>query len=151
MRWYLFYMTTPQEAKLNIASALEFLLAGNATFTLRSQKTEIRYTFKVQKSEDRPGTWFVKYLTGSNNESDYRYLGVISNRKFRLTSKSTLRSSSTPVIAFDWFFNRIISGVTPLNVEIWHAGRCGRCGRTLTVPESVEAGFGPECVTKLAA
>jgi len=27
--------------------------------------------------------------------------------------------------------------------------RCGRCGRVLTVPESVESGFGPECIGRL--
>ena len=33
----------------------------------------------------------------------------------------------------------------PKTVEVWHEGICGRCGRKLTVPESVERGLGPEC------
>ena len=33
----------------------------------------------------------------------------------------------------------------------WHEGRCGRCGRKLTVPESIEAGYGPECINLVAA
>jgi hypothetical protein len=28
------------------------------------------------------------------------------------------------------------------------AGRCKRCGRLLTDPDSVERGYGPECVKK---
>jgi hypothetical protein len=32
---------------------------------------------------------------------------------------------------------------------VWHEGRCGRCGRKLTVPESIESGFGPECASIL--
>jgi hypothetical protein len=29
---------------------------------------------------------------------------------------------------------------------VWHEGSCARCGKKLTVPESIESGFGPECV-----
>jgi hypothetical protein len=37
------------------------------------------------------------------------------------------------------------TGVLGRLLEVWHEGRCGRCGRALTVPESVERGIGPEC------
>jgi hypothetical protein len=30
-----------------------------------------------------------------------------------------------------------------------HAGRCGRCGKTLTVPESKATGLGPDCAAAL--
>ena len=30
-------------------------------------------------------------------------------------------------------------------VQVWHEGRCGKCGRKLTVPESLTSGLGPEC------
>lgn len=33
-------------------------------------------------------------------------------------------------------------------VEVWHDGKCGRCRRDLTVPESVARGLGPECAEK---
>ncbi len=32
------------------------------------------------------------------------------------------------------------------NIEIWHDGICGRCGRKLTTPESISTGYGPECI-----
>lgn len=35
-------------------------------------------------------------------------------------------------------------------VEVWHEGKCCRCGRKLTVPESIESGIGPECAGKMA-
>lgn len=34
----------------------------------------------------------------------------------------------------------------PEQIEVWHEGRCGRCGRRLTVPESIANGLGPECI-----
>lgn len=33
-------------------------------------------------------------------------------------------------------------------LQVWHEGRCGRCGRKLTVPSSIETGLGPECAGK---
>jgi hypothetical protein len=31
--------------------------------------------------------------------------------------------------------------------NLQHAGKCGRCGRKLTVPQSIETGIGPECAS----
>lgn len=31
-------------------------------------------------------------------------------------------------------------------LRFWHQGYCGRCGKVLTVPKSIEQGFGPVCV-----
>lgn len=33
----------------------------------------------------------------------------------------------------------------PAALEVWHEGRCCRCCRVLTVPASVEMGYGPDC------
>ena len=30
----------------------------------------------------------------------------------------------------------------PTFIEIWHEGKCGKCGRTLTVPDSIINGLG---------
>lgn len=37
----------------------------------------------------------------------------------------------------------------PEQVQFWHEGRCGHCGRRLTVPASINTGFGPDCAKKL--
>jgi hypothetical protein len=37
-------------------------------------------------------------------------------------------------------------GILGATLEFWHEGRCGRCGRRLTVPDSIASGYGPECV-----
>ena len=142
------------EAKLELDpnSALNFILAGKSIFTIRSLKTGARYTYKVsqKQTEGRPPVWFVKLLAGPDNTSDYVYIGMVNNEKqFRLTSKSTMKEDSLPVKAFDWFVSLLARSVTPQNVELWHVGRCGRCGRLLTVPESVALGLGPECAGRI--
>jgi hypothetical protein len=34
-------------------------------------------------------------------------------------------------------------------LEVWHEGRCAKCGLKLTVPQSIMTGFGPTCAKKL--
>ena len=136
-----------------------FILAGNAYFTVRSAKTGTRYTYRVNRADcTRCGkkdcqcwahpTYFVALLTGPDNEGDYTYLGMLRENLFRLTWASKMDDGSRPVRAFRWVWGALSVGRYPAQVEIWHEGRCGRCGRKLTVPESVERGIGPECAAK---
>jgi hypothetical protein len=93
--------------------------------------------------------FFVSYLTGSDNTSDYSYVGIIRSGaipELLLTKKSRLTFDSTPVKAFNWVLAHLTNNMMPTGVDIYHEGRCGRCGRPLTVPESISSGFGPECV-----
>jgi len=130
-----------------------FILAGKAIFTL--QGINARYTFKVQRKEasgQYPDTWFVSLLTGPENTSDYTYLGILDSQagNVRLTRKSSYKDDSAPVVAIRWALRRIWADKPlPAPASILHAGRCGRCGRLLTVPTSIESGFGPECIGKI--
>ena len=133
-------------------AALAFILAGNAYFTVRSAKTGVRYTFRVSlnKSGQKNG-WkpmhFVSLLTGPDNTADYTYLGAIRTGLFYLTRASQMNEQSTPVRAFRYLYEHLSAKRFPADLELWHEGRCGRCGRKLTVPESVERGIGPECAS----
>lgn len=130
-------------------AAREFILAGNATITLVSGKTGVRFTYKVIKAKTGVA-WFVSYLMGPDNVGDYTYLGLIqSDITFRLTKKSAAGESSTVYRAFQYMWQRLLYGAVADDIEIWHEGRCGRCGRKLTVPESIERGIGPECAGKV--
>ena len=132
--------------------AKTYTLAGRATVTLTSERTGTRYTYKVRQMKDEGGQprqlWSVGLLTGPDNESDYQYVGVL-NGELKLTAKSRLKDDSVPVRAFRWFWRHVSEGQMPPETEVRHAGTCGRCGRTLTVPESVDSGLGPECRTKM--
>jgi hypothetical protein len=119
---------------------------------LRSAKTGTRFTYRVTKSEDEQ-TMFVGVLTGQDNESSYSYAGRISRDVFWLGRKVP-REGDVPrdapsAKAFDWTWRKLVRGEMPEQLEVWHEGRCGRCGRKLTVPESIAAGFGPECAGKV--
>ena len=127
---------------------MKFLLAGRAKFTLKNEKTLNRYTFSVKLSHDVPGLYFVSLLIGNNNEFDYTYIGVLRKNgdklNFYLTKKSKLTNDSVPVKVFNWLLKHIDN--FPEEIKFYHEGCCARCGRTLTVPESIISGFGPECI-----
>ena len=147
-----------------VADALAYILAGCAVFTLVSKKTGARYTYRVSagyKGDDpkQPvDRYWVKLLTGPENEQNYTYLGMIrpvnggppALGKFELTQASKMTCGSLPVAAFAWAWQRLLDcQEMPAMLEIWHTGRCGRCGRLLTVPASVARGIGPECATRI--
>ena len=133
-----------------LANPMQFALAGNAVFTIVSKRTGTRFTFKVQAAENAP-MHFVKVLTGPDNATDYKYLGFMRRGVyFHGGEKAKIAKDAPSAIAFDWFWRSLARQENLDKVEIHHEGRCGRCGRPLTVPESIQSGYGPECVTKVS-
>lgn len=127
----------------NAQDIKDFVFAGKAHFTLRSAKTGTRFTYKVRKSDDDK-LFFVSILNGPDNYTNYVYAGIIFADKpniLRWTKKSKVTKDSPAFKAATWFFQNMSSK----NVEFYHEGKCGRCGRKLTVPESIERGLGPVC------
>lgn len=130
-----------------------FLFAGKACVTLKSRKTGAHYTYKVAHKKDGDVS-FVSLLVGPSNETDYRYLGLLpDNDTTRLRGVGRGKSCAGPdapsAKAFQYLLDFIWGKTKGEGLEVWHEGRCGRCGRKLTVPESIESGIGPECATKM--
>jgi Family of unknown function (DUF6011) len=133
-----------------IEKPAQFALAGNAVFTLTSHATGARYTFKVRAAKEGP-THFVSVLTGPDNTQDYRYLGFLRRGVyFHGGAKAKIGRDAPSAKAFDWFWRNVSRGADlSQSCDVDHEGQCGRCGRPLTVPESIRSGFGPECVSKV--
>jgi hypothetical protein len=127
--------------------ARQSVVAGNATLTFRNSETGNRFTFKVVKPDrkDPNCPHFVKVLTGSDNENDFTFLGTIfTDGNYRHGRKSRITRDAQSAKVFEWIWRNIDD--LPEILEVWHEGRCLRCGRKLTVPESIESGYGPECI-----
>jgi Family of unknown function (DUF6011) len=138
--------TTPE-------AALEYLRGGHGTVTLRSQATGTRFTYRVSLARGAEDRYFVSVLSGPENTADYAYLGLWLPREGRFfrTAKSRVKSDDAPSFAaFAWTLRILAKGRLPAQLEIWHEGTCGRCGRALTVPESVASGMGPVCAEKMS-
>lgn len=156
----------------NEADLIKFISAGNAILTVVSRGTGKRLTFKFSRPKDdaapydpirsnrsnwaptagRPKPIFVALLSGPDNGADYQFLGTIwpeaRDWTYKVSAKSRVSYTAPSQEFVRWFVKYL--NVNPANLfanaEIWHEGRCGRCGRRLTVPESVASGFGPECI-----
>ena len=130
----------------NIERVKEFAFAGKATVTLESAVTGKHFTYKINKNKTDETMFFVSLLTGSDNENSFSYLGTIFNKKdFRLTKKSKITNTADSFKAFDFFFKCLDKNFIHTSLNVYHSGKCGRCGRKLTTPESINRGIGPEC------
>jgi hypothetical protein len=133
-------------------TAVRFMTAGKATVTLVSEKTGTRFTYKISAAESGD-TFFVGLLNGPDNEANYAYLGRIARGIFwqgrKVPRAGDIGRDAPSSKAFDWTWRALMRGNLPSQLQIWHEGQCGRCGRKLTVPESIASGFGPECLGKL--
>ena len=134
--------------RLENNSVSQFVYAGKAIFTLKNAQTGNRFTYKLSRKkslkEGDEDVLFVKVLSRPDNNSDYTFIGTIFGKsRYRHSPKSPFGPETTSSKAIDWLVNNIDR--LPQNIEVWHEGRCGRCGRRLTVPESIQRGLGPEC------
>lgn len=135
------------EVQHSIPNPLEFFTAGKAIFTVKNNETGNRFTFRVKSAKSQRLLWFVSVLNGPNNSNDYLYIGSIFGLKFTTTTNSKVNRQAMSFKAFDWIWKHVNHyGPLPHYVEVFHEGRCGRCGRKLTVPSSIKRGIGPECV-----
>lgn len=143
----------------------QYILGGSSCFTIQGQ-TE-RRTYKVRSDvKDKGANWstgnqdksryFVRLKTGPGDSfSDYQYIGMLTQEpdgsyRFRETAKSHARKGSVGFDMLAYLWNSVEQGCRiPTTLTFWHEGQCCICGRKLTVPESVEAGIGPECRGKV--
>lgn len=142
---------TPMDmaGRLNTAeAAVRYITAGRAKITLRSTKTQDRYTYRIRaaKKEQYKGLLFVDVLTGGDDK--FAPLGVINSKlEYFHARRSKIAKSATSAVAMEWSWNALArTKRLPRTLEVWHEGRCGKCGKELTVPESIASGFGPKCL-----
>jgi hypothetical protein len=130
--------------KLNNIDAVKFIFAGNSTVTFLNINTKNRFTYHVKMSKDG-SVYFVSVLTNTEN---YEYIGIVVNNHYTHGKKSNISYSAQSVKVFEYILSKLKSNTLPDFIEIWHEGKCGR---PLTVPESIDIGIGPECLKKLSS
>ena len=134
--------------------ALRYVLAGKCEFTVVSGKTGMKLGYKLTKKKANQvkdgGSEFIYYLnTKLNNEMVY--CGVLffdepsNSFKFGKGARGQLQADHLNVKSILYILNNLCVGNTNLNMRIYHVGKCGRCGRALSTPESILTGLGPEC------
>lgn len=134
-------------------NALEYITAGNATFTIETKKYDEGYTYKmVHDTRDKCEHRYKVYrMFGADNENDYTFIGIYY--KDTGTYKSKAPKDNKPL------YDRLLAAFLKMlhtENEPWYdtckfykSINCAVCGRKLTTPESIERGIGPECYEKL--
>lgn len=140
----------------------EFILAGEAVFTVSNQ-SGTHYTYRVYKTEPSAQyptpSYFMQYKSGPN-EDDFTYMGRLHNLHISLGPTLTkTRNSKISPTADSWRVAQWALQVVwqtssgkykmPAGYSIKHEGRCGKCGRALTHPASLDTGIGPDCAASM--
>lgn len=109
-------------------------------------------TFRIQTqpadASFAPGKQIIAYLAGSNNSSDYINFAFVNGRYVN------------PWKRFQSGYNTIIEAARFLVSPGSHQAECGKyyaqtsgncyiCNRMLTTPESIAAGIGPTCASRM--
>jgi hypothetical protein len=109
-------------------------------------KTGNNFRYKISISDDGK-LFFVSALI----DEKYSYLGTINkNLKYTYGIKSKISKDQQTSKVFLWVIERIFNNTLPDYIEVWHEGKCGKCGRKLTTPKSIDNGIGPECIKNLS-
>lgn len=133
----------PGPGQVHPSNALAFILAGAATFTLRSQRTGVHYTYNVtQTSGD---TWAVSLLMGPDT---FKGVGQLRKAGANTVECTGFEWNRPYALALHWMLVRLQTPKDVDQLEIFHDGKCSACGRALTTPESVVRGLGPICWEK---
>lgn len=120
----------------------------NGTYTVQSPTGDHR-TFRVaywKKADEM--TRVVSMLVGPDNEASYKGFGFIDTHG-RITVWKAHRGSQFDKLArvLEDLFSPV-SRYKAKGMTIHESRECFRCGRTLTTPQSISLGFGPECAKK---
>ena len=130
----------------------DFILAGKATLTVINPDDDYQ-TYRINSKKTAHGPiYFVSVLTGPDNSNDFSYIGMLNpdNGSIRLTAKSKIKAGDNRIKIIQWAMAVVWgSGKFPLGYRLEHAGRCGRCSRKLTTPESLRLGIGPFCAAAM--
>ena len=128
-----------------------------ARFTL-ALPTDSHYTYKITAtnfgSTKNPVRNFAFLLSGQDNGEDsgsWTYLGEIRNNGLHFTRKTAVGfEKSTPFILLNRIIVRLAANeyeiIQNAGYKLLHLGFCLRCNAELTVPQSIEQGYGPTCI-----
>lgn len=124
------------------------ILKEKSIFTLKSLKTNMYYTYKIEQDKKNKDRFMAKVLYG-DNVKNYRYIGLFYRDTLSLRTCTVAHlPHTTPQFIMLQYFLRILAMQIPWpNTYIYYPARkCRKCGKLLTVPESIKLGIGPECL-----
>ena len=137
-------------------AALKPPVIPNGRFTIVNRQTGEHRTFRIETQPAdaafAPGKRVLGLLTGPENEADYEGFGFVDDDGIRVWAKKREappghHSAFEVMAAMLWSLavENVYSPWAARGYALLEEGRCVRCGRVLTEPESLRTGIGPVC------
>lgn len=137
------------ENKLQSEHIRDYIFAGNSTITVYSHKCGDHFTYKIVRDKFQRDCYRVYLLYGQDNSKDFRFIGVFYNDFAQYVLPGLYRRGeyAQPVPLSIQVIRFVLENAPnlPETISVLHSGRCAKCGRKLTTPESLMTGFGPKC------
>jgi hypothetical protein len=116
---------------------------NGAPFTIRSKKSGKDYTFKISQVPFKDNNYL--HIKVETEYLNFKYMGWYRDGKI-INKKLEVNTPASQAVS--WFLRQMFSNnFDNLNqsLDIFHLGKCLKCGKTLTDSNSIEIGFGPVC------
>lgn len=131
--------------------------AGRAVLTFRNTEKETHMTVKVKQLTDKNDRKiklpifqvFVSLL--GDRQTGYMFGGTIFKDENRIKIHAPAETQLNQVMQFLWKAVHNPQLLKDKKVSLLHEGRCCRCSMPLTHPESINTGFGPDCLQYVLA
>lgn len=136
---------------LDKKDALRFIFAGNCKITIKNTKTGTHFTYHIREQENARNCTSLFYVSLLTGPEQWSYFGFIRDANYvhGKKDKTDIGETAESVRYFKSTLSLLALGTLPDHIEVWHEGRCVRCGRTLTDTSSIERGIGPMCLSML--
>lgn len=126
----------------------DFLLAGKCTCSIENTKTRNKYLFEVNANKKNDKMFFIQSITGMGKiYGGYILIKEDGSLSYNQGPKGQITDDDMRIQALMYVlknYDRL-----PPYVVVQHLGRCARCRRKLTDPDSIRRGLGPECAKKV--
>jgi hypothetical protein len=104
-------------------------------------------TLRITTIDDNGTKQWLAYLSGADNVGDYKSVGFVNGNEVSLFNKYA--GQYADIIAAARFLVRNVDKLDECGRQYAiNSGKCYRCNRLLTTPESVARGLGPICASK---
>lgn len=132
----------------------ELFFAGNSTLTFQNQATGTHMTVKVRQARDKQDRkkklpiFFVNVSLLRDQNTGFVFGGTFFTDTMTLKLSKHAPSESQLGKVMMWLFHSVQNPqvLRDKKVSLLHEGRCCRCALPLTHPESINSGFGPDCL-----
>jgi hypothetical protein len=112
-------------------------------FTVRSKSTGKDFTYQISRSQFRD-KWYTQVYIETQYLS-FKHLGVFKSEG---VFKAGVPVTTPAAMGIGWLLKNVEKGrvaAIASQADIYHTGKCLKCGKELTDANSIEIGLGPVC------